>query len=317
MASASEALVPVHPRADTEPARIRYNPIRQTDSRPDPALVGRGLSGIVELADLMTTRKASPPIEDRDPPTVSHTAAGDLSPIQLTALTAFAIFVGEALIMIVLPVFGELPMAVEAILDAVLITIITAPVLSFLLFRPMVEHIAERKTAERSLRELNEDLERRVDERTNELVRANRALQKEIQDHEATEDRLRRTNDFVKRLVESAPCIMATIDVNTLRSNYVNSRLEDFLDRSPEAIAAASGKLLESIMDAPSLRRCRDMIDSLIAAPEGGIVGGQLPLNGADGTPSLFRVGVTVSSRSPIGDVTEVLFVATLVDGCD
>jgi Na+(H+)/acetate symporter ActP len=104
-----------------------------------------------------------------DGTTHETSSTGDLTPIQLTTLTALAIFVGEALIMFVMPFFGGLHVTYQAIIDAVLLTLLTAPVLSFLLFRPMVQHIKERKNAERTLQELNHTLEHRVTERTREL----------------------------------------------------------------------------------------------------------------------------------------------------
>ena len=62
------------------------------------------------------------------------TAAGYLTPTQLVALTALAIFVAEALIMFLMPLVGPIPMAFEAILDAVMLTLLATPFLYFLLF---------------------------------------------------------------------------------------------------------------------------------------------------------------------------------------
>jgi PAS domain-containing protein len=241
---------------------------------------------------------------------------GDLSPVQLTALTALAIFVGEALIMFIMPVFGEIPVAYEALIDAVLLTLITAPVLSFLLFRPMVLHIEERKRAERALLNLNNILERRVEERTEELSRSNKALNREVLERRATEERIRRTNDFVQRLIESAPCLMATIDANTMKCNYVNGRVEDFLGLMPEDVAPSSDSLVDIIVSADSRERCRSMVNEITIAPQGEIARGEFALDDAEGRSSLYRVGIVVVSRTAIGEAEEVLFVATPIDNC-
>jgi PAS domain-containing protein len=244
------------------------------------------------------------------------TAAGYLSPVQLLALTALGIFVAEAVIMFLFPLFPPIPMVYEAILDAVLLTVLATPFLYFLLFRPMVLHIDERKTAESALLYVNANLEQRVKERTEELTVSNKALKQEIQERRVTEERIQRTNNFVQRLIESAPCIMATIDVNTLRCNYINGRVEDFLGISPETVAASGGVLLDTIVAGPSMDRLRMMVQDLTMAPQGEIARGQIELMNADGAILAFRFGIVVASRTAIGEAEEVLFVATPLDDC-
>ncbi len=244
------------------------------------------------------------------------TAAGYLSPVQLLGLTALGIFVAEALIMFLMPLIGEIPMAFEAILDAVLLTFLASPFLYFLLFRPMVLHIKERKTAESALLYVNANLENRVKERTEELTRSVKALNHEVIERRATEDRIRRTNDFVQRLIESAPCIMATVDVNTLKCHYINGRVEDFLGISPERVAASGGNLFDTIIAGSSMDRLRTMVQDLVIAPQGEIARGQIELTDADGATMIFRFGIVVASRTAIGEAEEVLFVATPTDDC-
>jgi PAS domain-containing protein len=266
----------------------------------------------------MTNAKTKSRDSTRSPsgPKPIATPAGNLTPTQLLALTALAIFVGEALIMFLMPVFGNIPVVYEAVLDAVLLTVLATPFLYYLLFRPMVLHIQERRNAERALLELNESLERRVDERTNELTRSNKALNREVQERRATEDRIRRANDFVQRLVESVPCLMATLDVNSLKCNYVNGRIEDFLGFSPDEVAEAGGALLD-LIDPPEVKEAhRRMISDLVVAPQGEIARGRCELKSADGGATEFRMGLVVVSRTPIGEAEEVLFVATPVDDC-
>ena len=254
----------------------------------------------------------SPTTEDSGPETtVEH-----LTPTQLFALTALAIFVAEALIMFVMPVFGEIRVAVEAAIDSVLLTLLASPVLYGLLFRPMVLHIQERKRAEYALLNLNQILERRVEERTEDLSRSNKALNREIVERKATEERIRRTNDFVQRLIESAPCLMATIDATTFKCNYVNGRIEDFLGVAPEDVTPPGGSLVDTIVSPDSRDRCRSMIHDIAVAPQGEIARGEFKLDDADGNSSLYRVGIVVVSRTAIGEAEEVLFVATPIDGC-
>lgn len=265
--------------------------------------------------ELDTMKKTAP----SDPgtlitPPAQVSVKGDLTPLQLTVLTAMAIIFAEALITFILPFFGDLPVIVHAVVDSVLLTLIAAPVLSFLLFRPMVAQIAERTRAERALRELNESLEQQVEERTRDLERSNTTLQREIDERRAAEERLQRTNRFVQNLIESAPSLIATLDVSTFKCNYVNGRIEDFLGHSPDDVTATGGNLLDRIMEPDSSRRCRTMIEGLIDSPQGEIARADLELNGAEGQTKQFKIGVVVSSRTAIGEAEEVLMVATPVD---
>jgi len=244
------------------------------------------------------------------------TAAGYLSPAQLLALTALAIFVAEAVIMFLMPLVGSIPIVYEAILDAVLLTLLAAPVLYFLLFRPMVLHINERRAAESALLYVNANLEHRVKERTGELTRSVKALNHEVIERRATEDRIRRANDFVQRLIESAPCLMATFDANSLNCNYVNGRIEDFLGFSSEDVASSGGALFDTIIAPASQELFRKTVDDLIIAPQGEIARGEIQFKTTEGGELPFRFGFVVVSRTAIGEAEELLLVATPVDDC-
>jgi len=248
--------------------------------------------------------------------TTTETVAGELTPTQLVALTALAIFVAELLIMFLFPLIQPIHFAFEAFLDAMLLTLLATPILYFLLFRPLVLQINERGKAEHALRELNHSLEERVELRTEDLARSNKALQVEIHERKATEERIRRANSFVQRLIESAPCIMTTIDVNTLKSNYINGRVQDFLGISPDDVAATGGKILDIVVAEASTDDVRLTIRDLAVAPQGEIARKQLEFKDADGKHVPFRCAFVVAARTAIGEAEEVLLVATPVDDC-
>jgi len=248
--------------------------------------------------------------------TTTETVAGELTPTQLMGLTALAIFAAELLIMFLFPLIQPIPVAFGAFLDSMMLTLLATPILYFLLFRPLVLHIGERSKAERALRELNQSLEERVRLRTEDLARTNKALQLEIQERKATEEQIRRANNFVQRLIESAPCIIATVDVNTLKSNYINGRVEDFLGISPEDVAATGGKILDMTVAESSAVEIRRIIRDLAVAPQGEIARTQLELKTSEGGFLPFRCAIVVASRTEIGEAEEVLLVATPVDDC-
>lgn len=103
-----------------------------------------------------------------------------MRPTQLLAVTAAVIFVAEILLMAVLHVasvrFGALPVQIEALVDAALLTLIVFPVLYGTLLHPMRQEMAHREKAERLLRTAHDGLETQVRERTQALGHANASL---------------------------------------------------------------------------------------------------------------------------------------------
>ena len=86
------------------------------------------------------------------------------SPARLFAVTALSIFVAEAAVMFVLSAIPQLPLPVEALLDAVMLTLTVLPVLYFFFYRPLSTHMAERvkmeEGREKLIGELKTALER-------------------------------------------------------------------------------------------------------------------------------------------------------------
>lgn len=71
------------------------------------------------------------------------------SPVGLLAITAVSIFVAEAIVMLILSAMSHrLSVLGEAVLDAVMLTVIVLPVLYMLFYRPLNAHISQRERAE-------------------------------------------------------------------------------------------------------------------------------------------------------------------------
>ncbi len=95
------------------------------------------------------------------------------SPFLLLFALAFSIFICEALVMKLTFALSPLSSWFQTLLDSALLTVLLFPALYFFLFRPLIQHINARKKAEEALKRENSDLERRVEERTHELLKAN------------------------------------------------------------------------------------------------------------------------------------------------
>jgi len=82
------------------------------------------------------------------------------SPKRLVFILIAAIFLGEVFAMLVLFWLPEMPYALETLLDASIMVGLILPLLYYLVFRPLLEHIAERERGEQALIQTNELLER-------------------------------------------------------------------------------------------------------------------------------------------------------------
>jgi PAS domain-containing protein len=109
---------------------------------------------------------------------------------------------------------------------------------------------------------------------------------------------------------------MATFDANSLKCNYVNGRIEDFLGFLPEDVASSGGTLFDSIIAPASRELYRTMVQDLIIAPHGEIARGEIQFKTAEGGELSLKYGIVVVSRTAIGEAEEILLVATPGGDC-
>lgn len=95
--------------------------------------------------------------------------------------------------------------------------------------------ISERKKTELKLRSLNEDLERRVRERTEELARQNEQLELEIHERQRTENNLRQEQLFYSSLVDNIPLCVVRKDLEG-KFTFANKALCELFDQPLEEI---------------------------------------------------------------------------------
>lgn len=77
-----------------------------------------------------------------------------IKPFRLLTVLAGALLVGEASVMFILSALPPLPTAIEAFVDAIMLTILVSPALYFFSFRPLIRHIREHGRIENELRRI-------------------------------------------------------------------------------------------------------------------------------------------------------------------
>lgn len=114
---------------------------------------------------------------------------------RLLLTASSTIFLAEGAIMWVLhqPFLSHMSKRAEGIVDAVLLALVSVPVLYLAICRPMA-------SAEAALQQLNKVLEQRVDERTAALRQANEQLHMEIEERKRIETALSQDKTELTRL---------------------------------------------------------------------------------------------------------------------
>lgn len=85
------------------------------------------------------------------------------------------------------------------------------------------------KAAEKSLREGEEQQEKRVRERTKELIKANQALEERIVEHKRSEEVMRRSQENFSTMLNSLDGIVWELDLKSSRFSFVSDQAEQML----------------------------------------------------------------------------------------
>jgi PAS domain S-box-containing protein len=126
------------------------------------------------------------------------------SPLRLLIITIVAIFAAEVVAMIVVYKLPSLPYYQLTLVDAGIMTIMIFPVLYLFSFRPLIRQMEKSWRAEERLRTAHNELELRVQSRTEELRIANSVLEEEILERRRVEEALRETEKRSQRAEEIA-----------------------------------------------------------------------------------------------------------------
>jgi PAS domain-containing protein len=231
-------------------------------------------------------------------------------PRRLFVTTVLAVFAGEAAVMVLLRYLPPLQPAAEALLDALLLTGLVVPLLYLSLCAPMRRHIAERAKVEEELREAKTGLEARVAKRTAELDSTVDSLRREVEVRRRTEEDLRKTNVFIRSIVQSAPFLIVIYAVDTLRCSFANARLEDLLGYVPEEAAFEGQGFFRKILgpeDYAAFVRWNETLAQRgsVSQETRGLV-----LRDSKAEPKSCAVSVSVLSSTEDGAPKDALFVA-------
>lgn len=225
----------------------------------------------------------------------------------IIAGAVFLLEVGESALLGRLP---AMPVIGEILVDASLMVAVLSVLLHVFVMRPMMSEIQRRERAEEELRELNRTLEQQVAERTDELLEANRRLNKAVRDQEDVSESLRRNSAFIQSVFNNAGCLLLAFDSGWHGCVYVNDRLTDLLGYEQDTFAANSGDVAERLISAQDRPGFLAEVARITDRPAEGVVWRSFEFMTVGREPVLLSVGLSAVDLTPTGQAKTVLLTA-------
>ena len=139
---------------------------------------------------------------------------------QLILIVA-AVFAADLLVQLLVRLFA-LNKEVAALVDPFLLSLFLVPIFLFFIYRPINDLVEERREYERNLQQAYEAMEKKVQERTEELYEKNESLYHEITEKKRAEKELREKNAFLEIVIESLDHPFYVIDAETYEVKLAN-----------------------------------------------------------------------------------------------
>ncbi len=121
--------------------------------------------------------------------------------------------------------------------------------------RELASQISEREAAEKAVRQLNAELEQRVDERTLELQQTNQQLLVEIAERHQVELALRDSQRLFERIANLTPNILYIFNLTEQRNVYCNRFITEIFGYTPEEIQQMGANVLSDLTHPDDIER--------------------------------------------------------------
>lgn len=237
-------------------------------------------------------------------------AGRTLRPSTLVIIISVAVFTIE---IVEEPVFDLLPpmsRSASVLLDALVMISALSVLLYLFLMHPLMDEIRLRKRAESELRSVNTNLEALVDERTKELISANKRLVAAIDEQEAATASLQQNNAFVHNVFNHTGCLLLAFDATSRRCVYVNDRIEDVLGYDPDWFAGTTTDVGKQLLQKSDFSRFVASVADVVDQPSLRHSWGSYSLLREDRRPIKMYVGLSAIDRTPSQQARTVLMSA-------
>jgi PAS domain S-box-containing protein len=170
--------------------------------------------------------------------------------------------------------------------------------------------ITDRKVSEDRLRNLKDELERRVEERTALLQAANEELRREIAERRQMEAQLRESQRFAEGLAQAAPYVLYVYDIATRQTVFTNQQAARVLGYSPEEMLRMGPTMAQTVVHPDFQARLDEHLARVARAKEGEALEFEYLVRRADGQWRWLRSRDVIFSRTPEGTVQQIIGMA-------
>lgn len=157
------------------------------------------------------------------------------SPLGIVAIISVATFVAELASMAILKIFPTMEVTASFLLDSTLLVLFLVPILRYIALKPLQELVRRREMAEQDLRVHQNNLKRKIEERTERLTEAVANLRNEISARQETEAALQKSEERFRQLFEQsddAIILFKSGTCNVLDTNPVAEKMYGYTARS-------------------------------------------------------------------------------------
>ncbi|MCM2356762.1 MAG: PAS domain S-box protein [Geobacteraceae bacterium] len=213
------------------------------------------------------------------------------SPYWLVVILTIAVFATECLVMVLIPLFPNLPARAAVLLDSTILILFILPCLNFFLFRPLVVNITERKRAEEEVRKLNDELEQRIAERTAQLAAALDESKRRQEEISLSLESLENSEERFRSVAQSAFDAVISID-GTGKITFWNDAAARIFGHGAAEIL---GKPLSTIIPERFRAAQQSALAQVVATGETRVIGKLVELIGLRKDGSEFPLELSLS----------------------
>jgi len=171
----------------------------------------------------------------------------------------------------------------------------------------MLTDVTQRRHVEEALRQLNEELESKVQERTATLNATVEELQREVSLRQRVEDSLRESQQFIQRISDATPYFLWVYDLNEEHFVHMNKSMTQFLGIPPDAGFPLAGRIADQVIhpdDSPVHAVYRERSRK---AKDGEILDRELRVKNPAGEWRWFLLRSVVLNRNSDGSARQLL----------